>query len=348
MEPLKIKTLLQPIDEDNPTGCDLREDTRHDSIYYQLKDARKKARAIERRHMENADEIIIEADNWKTVYKLAIKVLTEISKDIEVACWLLEALVRQKGFIGLTEGYQLLNGLISTYWDGLFPKNDEDIDNNRFAALIGLNGETSEGALILPLTCVPLFKDENLGNIALWHYQKAANNAHDDNPLNLEAIEKIVANTNPDEIKALLQTIHKAVEAVREFYQQLERIDSNSSLPYQYIRAALNDNLQALTTLTHNQINTEAKENTDAAKKTKAAFAHPTNRQEALEKILTLSHYFRQQEPHSPISYLLERTVAFGKMSLPELTQHLIMDADMYSAYCKLIGANQNQGETNE
>ena len=47
---------------------------------------------------------------WRTVRELALKTLTETTKDLEVAAWLTEALVRSHGLAGLTAGAQVMAG----------------------------------------------------------------------------------------------------------------------------------------------------------------------------------------------------------------------------------------------
>ena len=58
---------------------------------------------------------------WRTVRELALKTLAETTKDLEVAAWLTEAMVRSHGLAGLTAGAQVMAGLAERYWDGLFP-----------------------------------------------------------------------------------------------------------------------------------------------------------------------------------------------------------------------------------
>ena len=54
--------------------------------------------------------------------------------------------------------------------------------------------------------------------------------------------------------------------------------------------------------------------------------ANVETRQEAFQTLLRVSEYFRQAEPHSPISYALEQVVRWGRMSLPELLSELVAD----------------------
>lgn len=46
-------------------------------------------------------------------------------------------------------------------------------------------------------------------------------------------------------------------------------------------------------------------------------------RDQAFHELRKISEYFKQTEPHSPISFLLERAIRWGYMSLPELMQEM-------------------------
>jgi len=47
------------------------------------------------------------------------------------------------------------------------------------------------------------------------------------------------------------------------------------------------------------------------------------NRDQAFQELRKISEFFKQTEPHSPISFLLERAIRWGYMSLPELMQEM-------------------------
>lgn len=48
-----------------------------------------------------------------------------------------------------------------------------------------------------------------------------------------------------------------------------------------------------------------------------------TNRDQAFQQLRQISEFFKQTEPHSPISFLLERAIRWGYMSLPELLEEM-------------------------
>ena len=45
--------------------------------------------------------------------------------------------------------------------------------------------------------------------------------------------------------------------------------------------------------------------------------------------LMKASEFFRKTEPHSPVSYMLQQTVEFGRMDLPTLLQKLIQDSSV-------------------
>src|SRR5437763_17071513 len=96
-EGFDLAALLAPISEETPAGTDLRTDYSPDSIYYRLRDARAEARAAERaiEGGELADGGL--PPQWRTINELGYEAIATRSKDLEIAAWLTEALLRRHG-----------------------------------------------------------------------------------------------------------------------------------------------------------------------------------------------------------------------------------------------------------
>lgn len=62
------------------------------------------------------------------------------------------------------------------------------------------------------------------------------------------------------------------------------------------------------------------------------------NREEALRALLQTADFFKRTEPHSPIAYLLEQAVRWGKMPLPDLLTELIPEESQRSQLFKMLG----------
>ncbi len=169
-ETLDLKRLAAPIAGANPAGADLRAEAGPGSAYYRVKDARTAARAAERR--ESAGDADAPPADWRPVLQHGAEALAEKSKDLEIAAYLVEALVRLHGFAGLRDGFRLTRELIDAFWDGLYPLPDEDGVETRLAPLTGLNGADAEGTLSGPILRV-FITDGAAGQLSCSHYQEA-------------------------------------------------------------------------------------------------------------------------------------------------------------------------------
>lgn len=112
--------LLNPIDGPNPAGANLR----YEPIYDEIKEARREEDDAPKGAWESARKM---ADPVKVI-KLATDALSKQTKDLQIAAWLTEALLRRDGFGGLREGLTLIHGLMEKFWDHVYPEIEEDDD----------------------------------------------------------------------------------------------------------------------------------------------------------------------------------------------------------------------------
>ncbi|MEI6893179.1 MAG: type VI secretion system ImpA family N-terminal domain-containing protein [Colwellia sp.] len=61
------------------------------------------------------------------------------------------------------------------------------------------------------------------------------------------------------------------------------------------------------------------------------------NRDHAFQELRQIANYFAKQEPHSPISFLLEKAIRWGYMSLPELMLELVEGNDKVLKQINLV-----------
>ena len=69
------------------------------------------------------------------------------------------------------------------------------------------------------------------------------------------------------------------------------------------------------------------------------AQAQVNSREDAFKMLIKASEFFRKTEPHSPVSYMLQQTVEFGRMDLPQLLQTLIGDEDVLQGLFESVSA---------
>ncbi|MFP4361930.1 MAG: type VI secretion system protein TssA, partial [Alphaproteobacteria bacterium] len=144
--PPDLASLLAPTHEQPPNGRSVRYEGDHDRIRAARRaDGAHRPRGVWQRELKRAD--------WNAVIEEAAATLTQRSKDLQVAAWLVEALVERDGFGALAPGLDFLDALLDRYWDGLFPALDDDGDvEARLAPLFWLDGRLAVVARQQPLT----------------------------------------------------------------------------------------------------------------------------------------------------------------------------------------------------
>ena len=108
------KDILNPIPGDNPGGRDLR----YEDVYTKIKEARREDDELAQGEWKRERKV---ADH-NQVIKLASVAIATQSKDLQLAAWLTESLVRRDGFGGMLEGLTLCRNLIELFWDHLYPQ----------------------------------------------------------------------------------------------------------------------------------------------------------------------------------------------------------------------------------
>ncbi|WP_223669962.1 type VI secretion system protein TssA [Kangiella shandongensis] len=353
----EVEELLQPISEESPCGEDLRLDASVESVYYKLRDCRNSARKEERQALVDPDNFDDIAEGWVELSELAVEALKTKTKDLEVAAWLIEALTRIQGFEGLIKGYQLAAELIKRYWEeGLYPVEDEDGLTTRVSPISGLNGYDGNGSLIMPIKSVAVTNTTHEDNYVIWQYEQALQIERIDDPekrqkrldsgaVTLNDITKSVSATNGQFYQQLDAEVKQSQEVYREFVEALDAVTEELPQPTSNIKNALEECQEAITYLAKDKLaemvevsDDESEEAEGETAKAPAANQAVQDRQQALNKLEEIAMFFRRTEPHSPISYMLNQTVKWSQLSLPELLQQLIPDHDARENYFKLSG----------
>ncbi len=355
---IELDALLAPISEESPTGSDPRANPAPNSAYQTLKRERATARAAERKSVHDGDSQ--EADShWREVLNLAPRILKEEAKDLEVASWYTEALVRKYGFQGLRDAFSLIRGLLEQYWSDLYPEPDEDGLETRVAPLSGLNGEGAEGVLVAPIRRVPITEGQPPAPFSYWHYQQALDLqklADEDARQAKEAklgygladIEKAVRESDDSFFEAQREDLSQALEHFRACQVILDQhCGIEIAPPSRNILEVLEECRGAVNHLGRDKFTTidqaseaepEATDEQHGAPATTASVKRSLDREEAFRQLREISEFFRRTEPHSPVSYLLQKAVKWGNMRLDELMMELIPDSNSRTHYSELTG----------
>ena len=348
---IDIDALLHPIEGENPAGSDIREDVSPGSLYYQLKDARSAARAAERAGDPDDDSQSL-LPEWRLVLDLGPQALAEHTKDLEVAAWLIEALLRAHGFAGLRDGFKLARGLVENFWDGLYPLPDEDGIETCVAPFSGLNGEGGDGTLIMPIRMIPL--SEGDPPFASWQYEQALEVQQitdeekrqrrlDEGAMTLDQIEGSLNGCRPQFFAELLADCDAAIEAFAELSAAFDAAAGQDAPPTSTIRNRLTAVRGIIVTLTEGRMPVEEAADEDAGTETQeadvggqaamaAGTAAPagkiTNRDQAFDALRKVADYFRTYEPQAPTAFVIDELVRRGRLSFADLMAELVEDPE--------------------
>lgn len=370
-EVIDIESLTQPISDDAPAGEDIRQDRSPTSVFYKIKDARERARSAERNMFHEEDTGESAKDAWREILDIAPAILRDKSKDLEVAAWYVEALLRIHGFAGLRDGFRLSKTLVEKFWDEIYPvpeeDDEEDIREIRSAPFAGLNGEGRDGTLIAPLKRINITEESDVGPYAYWQYQQALEiqRIHDEDArderiatagVSLDLFDKVINATSVSFCQDLIDDLESALESYSELNQALDEKAESYSPPSSNIKTTLTEILGTVNHLTKDKLALAAPaEETatgeiggdagstssggsaggDAASIANAVVA---SREDAFRQLLKIAEFFRKTEPHSPVSYAIEKTVRWGRMSLHELMNELLLDSQSKENYEMLTG----------
>ncbi|MDX2150500.1 MAG: type VI secretion system protein TssA [Bryobacteraceae bacterium] len=195
--------ILNPIAGDNPAGVDLR----YDPVYDKIKEARREddelSQGVWQTERKTAD--------WNLVIRLCQESIATRSKDVQLAAWLSEALLRTRSFGGFLEGLQLCFSLLEKFWDHCYPIIEDGDMELRVAPLVWICTKFEN-----PLRMVPLVRD----GYSLYKYKESRAVGYEDkvqNDAQKKAREKMIK-----EGKLTPEAFDKAFgETPKPFYKQM-------------------------------------------------------------------------------------------------------------------------------
>ncbi|HEX7389066.1 MAG TPA: type VI secretion system protein TssA [Acidiphilium sp.] len=354
-----ITVLLEPIEGEVPCGADLRADYSPQSLYYRMRDARSDARAAER--AADADPSLEQdaSQHWRSVLKLA-ETAFGTTRDLEVAAWMTEALLREEGLAGLTQGAQLIDGLARGFWDGLYPLPDEDGMETRIAPVSGLNGVGGDGTLMQPLRKLELFSTPDGTPVPLFQFQQSEETAGLGDEKRKAAriaagvpefakLEIAARASGGAHFAALLRAAQGALSTWTAMAASLDAVAGADSPPTGRI-AELLDQIIAIArryapaVVAEAPVEPETEEGGDVASAPEisggaAQVRGPVRtREDALRQLAEIAEFFRRAEPQSPISMTIDEAIRRARLSWPELIEDILTDAAVRQTMLTALG----------
>lgn len=340
--------LLDPIPGDNPSGQDLR----YDPVYFKIEEAR---REEDRDPFGGPPKVA----DWAQVADLAGKALATKSKDLQLAVWLTEAMVHREGLSALHTGLNVIHGLLTKFWDTLYPELEDGDAELRAMPLnqLGLRLE-------VPIKLVPL---NNAGH-DLFKYDESrtvpyeTDNAKADvrktaiekqKKLPPEAWDKSFSETPKAFYKALVADIKGSLAAI-DALNALEDKFGDAAPSYVPLQKSLEQVRLYAEQFLKKKLEMDpdppepepVPEDAPAAEEvepvavaavsvgggaavvpTRAMPAEPSNREDAVARVAAAARYLRRTEPSNPAPYLMLRGLRWGEVRASHAPAQKLLEA---------------------
>jgi type VI secretion system protein ImpA len=334
--------LLNPIAGENPSGQNLK----YAPIYDKIKEGRREDDDAAQGDWKLERKVA----DWPLVIKTIGETLATKTKDLQLAAWLTEALLKTQGVAGLRDGVDLLKGLIEGFWDTLYPEIEDGDLELRAAPLEWVGGRLDRAVRGVPLT---------RGGHSWLVYKESRKvptetEAGESSP-KAEAREAAVAEgkLTPEEFDKSFDSSPKAyyVQLAADFDSALESLQALDGLceekfqdvapGFGPLRQTLEEVRQAVRIFLQKKREKEpdepvegadaeavapeaeaAEEEAQAAgaapararKPGGALSAEPVDREDAIARVVSAAKYLRGENQYDPSPYLLLRGLRWGEL----------------------------------
>jgi type VI secretion system protein ImpA len=363
---LSIEELLSPIEGSAHAGGE-------DLTFSLLFDDIKEARRADPTYLPQGEwKTELKQSDWPQVINLTSEALTAQSKDLQLAGWLCEGLAHREGFEGISFGLMLAARLLEDYWETLYPELDEEDFDERVARLSWL-GDTLVGVVrTLPLVMGEQYsladyeESRQVENLAR-NDPDAMGQALADGKINDEIFQRSVVLTNTEFLQERHAVISSALASLKLLDGAGDQRFGRDAPSYNALEKVMEQCRDLTARLLRDRgasvvageepdtIETGEEESLADGDSKPVAVArgdqptgpmrsNPQSREEAFELLNGVARYFKEREPHSPVPYLIERAVKWGRMPLEEWLKDVIKDHGVIDTIQDTLGT-QSQSE---
>ena len=369
---IDFEALLQPIEGDNPSG----EPMQYSGLYDEIREAR---RADDTSVSYGEWQAELKVADYRKVIELAVPALSTQTKDLQISVWLTEALTGQHGFAGFRDGVRLIRRLEEDFWDTLYPEIDEGDMEARANAIDWMNRDEFS----LMLKKIPLTAGDGFTYLQ-WEESTRFDFPEDIESLDYEDRDRFKALRDQAEKenrktgdqwrkaksltkRAFVETLNLTLEECVAELNALDRTDEEKFDRNQV--PGVNDLKKTFSSLTivvskfveEKRIEEPDEEEVEEVvevtgedgevvvkKGAGVATGAMQSRQDALKRLSDVAAYFRKNEPHSPIAYLIQRAVKWGNMPLENWFRDVIKDDNVIEQLRETLGFNTSDGGNSE
>jgi type VI secretion system protein ImpA len=333
LEPDVLAALLAPLPGAR-AGRDLRYDPRYDAI--------REARREDPDLPQGAYVVERKVADWPKVQREAVALLSKETKDLQLAAWLTEALLRRTALPGLTDGLAVITGLLTDFWEDCFPELEDGDAELRLGPVEWVANKLDLGVRQSPVTGDGL-------TLLAWHEaqlipteQEAKADAEKKKLRDArvaagkrprDGAEQAVEQTPKRFYKLLVQDADAALAALEALAAASDERFGDEGPGFGPLRAALTEvqrfaagTLAQKLLLDPDPVEPEpaveeeavavapGASGVDASAGGGTLAAEPGSPADASARVVAAARYLRRQDPTSPTPYLLLRALRWGEL----------------------------------
>lgn len=334
--------ILAPIAGDQPSGADLRYDTKL-LVFDKIKEARRQDDEL----AQGAWQSERKTANWPVALKLAQDTLATTSKDLQLAAYLTEALLQTERFAGLRQGLELTLRLLSEFWDSIYPQIEDGDRELRAKPLAWIGSMLDFSIRSTPIVAagysfISYKESRTVGyedQVKTDKDRKTRNAMIESGKLAPEVFDKAFNETPKAFYLEAEKDLDSCIDTVKQLEQFCDEKFEDDSPGFGKLKTALNDIRQIVHTLLEKKRekepdpveevlpgpDTPAEEGSEISAPSEAntlagppiSFAsEPADRRQAIAAVVAAATFLRKREPFSPASYLLLRGLRWGELRI--------------------------------
>lgn len=351
---LMIEHLLQPISDEYPCGEDLSFSNEFHHI--------KKARTQDDLLLDQGDWVTApkQAD-WNKVSDISMTLFSQKTKDIRLLTWLCEAQTQLHGFDGMVQTIQLSHQVLHRYWQNIHPIIEDDDLDQRLGLLQGFVNQIPPLIKKIPLVDnSPFYCFLEYESLQHQQNNKLKNKDEfddDESSYLLELFEKSLSNTSQafqsktytsfsvllsewQQLKSVLDALLGLdAPSFAQIDSQLENIDLTLKKLYKTHVLTHSLDTPSINTPSHSP---EVKHKNEQIQFQPLTHSHLENREQAILVLKDIMNYFQKNEPHSPVSYMLQKTIRWSDLPLHEWLAQVIKNDQPLESIQELLGVQQH------
>ncbi|HYL98381.1 MAG TPA: type VI secretion system protein TssA, partial [Blastocatellia bacterium] len=331
----------------------------YDSVVDEIRDARRQDEMFERGEWKRD----LKLADWAKVVTVSTDALINRTKDLQIAAWLAEALAKLHGLSGVRDGLAISRGLVEHFWEHLYPEIDEENLEARANALEWMSGDMANAVRMATIGKSITGNEYSYLDYQEYNTRLRSISQIDGESERLQTREEL-DRWNADWVRAREGTSRQFYEELlvllnecRSELAALDRVSEtrfgNQSPGFGPLKDALDETRSLVGKIVKDK---RAKEGLD----TKVAAAEAaeesgdespvdgqpklngsgpiSSRQDALLRLGQVAEYFSATEPHSPVSYLVQRAIKWGQMPLESWLEDVIRDESVLERIREVLG----------